>query len=333
MLLGGLSQILFSDNVPFLKESMCLNRRNRFEPCGLCESACAFDALKISAGFYLPVIDEGKCTACGLCASVCPSEALRLRDYKIFRDLTANETVKCLKAGGNFCVKALSPALISAIVIVNKGINFVMPCQNCKLSANVSGAIRYFNFDTAFRFLDSLKVSHDVRIVRDESFESECSRRDMLAMMFARGKRKGSNVLEDVIFHDKNNIFLAREFLSDRLKDSNAEISPGVFYDFSVYESCDACGMCEALCPSGAWSLKKSESKAELTFNAVSCSGCMLCVKKCPVKAIKLREKFSWPIESKVKKEFQRVRCRHCGKWFTVNEPEQELCASCSGRK
>ena len=327
MLLGGLSQILFSDNVPFLNESMCLNRRNRFEPCGLCGSVCAFDALKISAG--LPVIDDGKCTACGLCASACPSEALRLRDYKIFRDLTANDTVKCLKAGGNFCIKALSPALISAIVIVNHGINFVMPCQNCELSEKVSEK----NFETAFTFLDSLNVIHDVKITRDENFEGEYSRRDMLAMIFARGKSKGNNILEDVIFHDKNNIFLAREFLSDRLKDSHAEISPGVFYDFSVSESCDSCGMCGALCPSGAWSLKKSDSKAELTFDSVSCSGCMLCVKKCPVNAITLREKFSWPVEPSAKKEFQRVRCRHCGKWFIVKEPEQELCASCSGKK
>ena len=327
MLLGGLSQLLFSDNLPFLNESMCLNRRNRFEPCGLCGSVCTFHALKISAG--LPMIDEGKCTACGLCASACPSEALRLRDYKIFRDLTANDTVKCLKAGGNFCIKALSPALISAIVIVNHGINFVMPCQNCELSDKVSAK----NFETAFTFLDSLNVSHDVKITRDENFEGEYSRRDMLAMIFARGKRKGNNILEDVIFHDKNNIFLAREFLSDRLKDSHAEISPGVFYDFSVSESCDSCGMCGALCPSGAWSLKKSDSKAELTFDSVSCSGCMLCVKKCPVNAITLREKFSWPVEPSAKKEFQRVRCRHCGKWFIVKEPEQELCASCSGKK
>ena len=327
MLLGGLSQILFTDNLPFLNESMCLNRRNRFEPCGLCESACAFDSLRISAGF--PIVDEGKCTGCGLCASVCPSEALRLRDYKIFRDFAVNDTVKCLKAGGNFCVKSLSPALISAVLSVNPDIILVMPCEDCELSDKVSGD----NLGTAFTFLDALRVGHDVKIIRDGNFEGEYSRRDMLAMMFARGKRKGSNILEDVIFHDKNNIFLSREFLSDRLKDSHAEISPGVFYDFAVSESCNACGMCEALCPSGAWSLKKSEAKAELTFNAVSCSGCMLCVRKCPVKAITLREKFSWPIESSAKKEFQRVRCRHCGKYFTVNEPEQELCASCSGKK
>ena len=326
MLPGGLSQILFTDNIPFLNESMCLNRRNRFEPCGLCESACTFNALRISAG--LPVINVKKCTACGLCASVCPSEALKLRDYKIFRDLSAKDTVKCMKAGGNFCLRSLSPALISAIVILNRKINFVMPCENCELSEKVSEK----NFETAFTFLDALRVGHDVKIIRDGNFEDEYSRRDMLAMIFARGKSKGSNILEDVIFHGRNNIFLAREFLSDRLKDSNAEILPGVFYDFSVSESCDACGMCEALCPSGAWSLKKSEAKAQLTFDAVLCPGCMLCVRKCPHKAITLREKFSWPLESSAKKEFQRFRCRHCGKWFIVKEPEQELCASCSGK-
>ena len=139
MLLGGLSQILFTDNVPVLNQSMCLNRRNRFEPCGLCESICTVDALKISAG--LPVVDGRKCTACGLCASVCPSEALRLRDYKIFRDSTTNDTVKCMKAGGNFCIKSLSPALISAIVLMNREIKFVMPCQICELSEKLDRVV------------------------------------------------------------------------------------------------------------------------------------------------------------------------------------------------
>lgn len=327
MLFGGLSRVLFTDNVPVLNEAACLNRRNRFQPCGLCEDACEFHALSMSAG--LPVVDERRCEACGVCACVCPSEALRLRDYKIFRDFVGNDAVRCMKSGGNFCLRSLSPALISAAFVVNPAVRLVMPCENCGLSEKISAS----NLDTASSFLDALNIAHDVNIVRDSSFEDEYSRRDMLAMMFSRGKRSGSNLLEDVIFHDKNDIFLARMFLADRLSEASGEILPGVFYDFSVSEACDACGMCEAMCPSGAWNVAKYDGKAELMFDTVSCSGCMLCVRQCPKNAIILREKFSWPITSTVKAEFRRLRCRHCGAWFVVNEPGQELCCSCSGKK
>ncbi len=42
--------------------------------CGVCESVCPFDAIKIKEscqGFYEPVIDEYKCTDCGFCKKAC----------------------------------------------------------------------------------------------------------------------------------------------------------------------------------------------------------------------------------------------------------------------
>ncbi|MBR1438041.1 MAG: 4Fe-4S binding protein, partial [Synergistaceae bacterium] len=128
---GKLAGIFFTDTIPVLNESSCLNRRNRFEPCCLCRKACNYAALTIEAGF--PVIDEKKCMSCGLCASVCPSEALRLKDYQIFRRLSGDDELKCIKSGGIYCLKALSPALIASIIVMKPDITFVMPCSNCEL--------------------------------------------------------------------------------------------------------------------------------------------------------------------------------------------------------
>ncbi|MBR0204097.1 MAG: 4Fe-4S binding protein [Synergistaceae bacterium] len=330
MLFGGLAGALFADTVPFLDESRCLNRRNRFEPCSLCESVCDFHAVTITAGpLPAPVINEKKCTGCGLCARVCPSEALKLRDYKIFRDLTGNNILRCRKSGGTYCLKSLSPALLASAIFVNHDISLVMPCENCGLNQKISCN----NLDTALKFLDALKIQHNLKIIRDENFESELSRRDLIALIFAKSRNKGSSILEDIIWHDKNNVFISRKFLEDNLDKINAEIEAGLFYDFSVSENCNACGVCEAVCPSGAWKIAKSDSKAELRFYISDCTGCMLCVKKCPEGAVNLREKIFWPVKSRVKKNFEMTRCRHCGKWFIVIEPEQELCDSCSRQK
>ena len=332
MILGGLAEVLFSDDSLFLDKSRCLNRRNRFEPCSLCKGSCIAGALEIAAG--LPVIDNKKCINCGLCASVCPSEALRLRDYKIFRNFAGSEIIKCMKSGGTYCLRALTPALWAAVVIMKLDIKAVMPCENCELSGKISSN----NLDIALKFLDDVNISHSINIIHDPDFQEELSRRDLIALMFAKSKYKGSNILEDIIWHSKNNLFMARKFIHDRLNNTKAQVDSGVFYDLSVSESCNACGICEGMCPSGSWKIIKSESeaRAELSFKITECTGCMLCVKKCPEKALSLSEKISLPVSDiNIKKSFAMTRCRHCGKYFILdnNNPEHELCSSCSRHK
>ena len=321
---GGIADIFFPDNLPVMDKSACLNRRNRFEPCALCESVCTSGALSISAG--LVSINAGKCTGCGFCSAVCPSESLKLKDYRIFRGIAGNGELRCVKSGGNICLKALSPAFVSAVLVISPAMRFIMPCKNCSLNEKILRD----NLNIAMKFLDSLNVSHNAEIIRDENFENGLSRRELLSSFFIWGKNKGSNILEDVIWHNQSGVFLARKFLADRLKNESGHVEAGVFYDFAVSENCNVCGFCEGICPSGAWKISKSDGKAALTFDATKCAGCMLCVRKCPENAITFRKNFTWPLESSAKFEAVMIRCRHCGKWFVQCKPENELCAQCS---
>jgi len=50
---------------------------------------------------------------------------------------------------------------------------------------------------------------------------------------------------------------------------------------------CIHCGMCTAVCPTGALYIKKPEM--EVIFDNEKCSACELCVIACPVKAMKVR--------------------------------------------
>ncbi|RLB13036.1 MAG: (Fe-S)-binding protein [Deltaproteobacteria bacterium] len=50
---------------------------------------------------------------------------------------------------------------------------------------------------------------------------------------------------------------------------------------------CIHCGMCTAVCPTGALYIKRPEM--EVIFDNEKCSACELCIIICPVKAMKLR--------------------------------------------
>ncbi|RLB11259.1 MAG: (Fe-S)-binding protein [Deltaproteobacteria bacterium] len=50
---------------------------------------------------------------------------------------------------------------------------------------------------------------------------------------------------------------------------------------------CIHCGMCTAVCPTGALYIKRPEM--EVVFDNEKCSACELCVITCPVKAMKVK--------------------------------------------
>ena len=52
-------------------------------------------------------------------------------------------------------------------------------------------------------------------------------------------------------------------------------------------EGCIHCGMCIAVCPTGALYIKRPEM--EVIFDNEKCSACELCVITCPVKAMKVK--------------------------------------------
>jgi len=52
-------------------------------------------------------------------------------------------------------------------------------------------------------------------------------------------------------------------------------------------ELCIHCGMCTAVCPTGALHIKRPEM--EVVFDYEKCSACELCVITCPVKAMRVK--------------------------------------------
>jgi len=70
------------------------------------------------------------------------------------------------------------------------------------------------------------------------------------------------------------------------LKENGIRITPVSNKIFRDEESCIHCGVCTAMCPTGALSLEKSNRT--IIFDVDKCSACGMCTRICPVKAMTL---------------------------------------------
>ncbi len=55
---------------------------DRCSACGLCENACPYEAISMTAKGGCANVDEIRCRGCGTCCSVCPSASISLRYYR-----------------------------------------------------------------------------------------------------------------------------------------------------------------------------------------------------------------------------------------------------------
>ena len=64
------------------------------------------------------------------------------------------------------------------------------------------------------------------------------------------------------------------------------------FAEIEIAPSCNMCGACCRLCPTGALLLKEDDHETRIAFDTVKCMGCELCRKVCKVDSLKIKEEF-----------------------------------------
>ena len=100
-------------------------------------------------------------------------------------------------------------------------------------------------------------------------------------------------------------------------------------------KNCSACGICTALCPTGAVSKKLENARLLLCFNNTLCNNCSLCRTGCPQNALDFEEEFS--LTDILKKEpvvIARINlcvCLVCGEIMTAGK--DKLCPTCRKRQ
>ena len=100
-------------------------------------------------------------------------------------------------------------------------------------------------------------------------------------------------------------------------------------------KKCSACGLCAALCPTGAISKKMEHDKQLLFFNSSLCTNCSLCQAACPQNAIHFEENFSLAEiledEPVVVARINLTPCLICGEMITAGK--NKLCSTCRKRQ
>jgi ferredoxin len=98
---------------------------------------------------------------------------------------------------------------------------------------------------------------------------------------------------------------------------------------------CSACGICQALCPTGAIR-KKWEHERQLTcFTSSSCTNCFLCKEACPEQAIEFEGEFFLADlledEERIVARVDVTSCFLCGEVITAGK--SKLCPTCRKRQ
>lgn len=70
----------------------------------------------------------------------------------------------------------------------------------------------------------------------------------------------------------------------DYLKESGVRITPVAQKIFRDEDACMHCGLCTALCPTGALSVDPATRR--IVFDIDKCSACGMCTRTCPVRAM-----------------------------------------------
>ncbi|PKN29527.1 MAG: hypothetical protein CVU64_07745 [Deltaproteobacteria bacterium HGW-Deltaproteobacteria-21] len=105
------------------------------------------------------------------------------------------------------------------------------------------------------------------------------------------------------------------------------------FREIHIEENCTGCGVCAALCPTGALSLKKTRDSSELLWRAAHCSRCDLCTEACGKRAIRFLpgveiEKVARETVTAIKRFYNHL-CPECRTSFLSPHPKAQ-CPCCS---
>jgi ferredoxin/coenzyme F420-reducing hydrogenase delta subunit len=235
-------------------------------------------------------------------------------------------------------------------VVLIKGI-----CSQCRFQ---QGEKSITNSITASRIvLESAGLSQFTISIEEKEKKKEAmlSRRDVFLNISNKVKTKTASLLHHgektirnkltVIPENKQDKRLspARKMLlslldQTRLKNGNsAHYTPDFPWGKIIIEehSCSVCGICLAVCPTGAIYKKIKHEQHYFCFNSSLCNNCSLCKAACPENAIDFEDNFSLVAILKeqpgVVAKITMTSCIICGEVITTKKPA--VCPTCQKRQ
>ena len=316
--------------------------------CGVCSAACPNGAFMVKERNDKKIIQEIGSKPTG-------------PEARIFRiscergDASSDLIVSCL--GRLTDVLLLEPIRMGA-----SKIEIVQPscseCPSVKAASHLNGIIQ-----RTLYLYDMLGIERD-RIYKKEiplqglikMPEKTVSRRELFGAIrknamgvaaasipdFENNEKGTAKEFRDVIQQRPEN--LKRTLLLESLRNFSQEngmlkavyvnANDAILAEIEVTSECTACGVCAALCPTGAITQAQTEDLFSLSFNPHLCTNCQVCVKACMHKAINIKESTLLNLLLKQKEvklfEGKRKACAACELDFI--DKGSDICPLCIDR-
>ena len=295
-----------------IDRSRCLRMRYNGNDCGLCREACSSDAV----GFMPePVIRAKACSGCMLCTSACPMDALRPEGSSLFELVERLKNYRkpvlgCERSGDDRAhVKTSCLGFLSTEHLIGIPLLLGMPiqinltsCHSCPNSGIVPAVKKRLD---RVRSLLPRHVPEGVIPAEQDSeltFEEEALGRREFFQTLKTSSIEGFfelysrlAVKPDSKAYGHKEIPRRRRLLGRAISRTAGKLKErilgGLYFSLTVNRQCDGCGLCSALCPTGAVRVP-SRDKRRVHFNAGLCAGCGLCEDVCETGALHLSRGF-----------------------------------------
>ncbi|MBW6471101.1 MAG: 4Fe-4S binding protein, partial [Methanosarcinaceae archaeon] len=298
----------------------------------------------------VPSIDGTACTGCGVCVNVCPTGAFALRDISkenIISSIEEGKTVvfSC-RTIEKFDYASYVPVpcigylcegiLIKAASVSEKVILNGAGCDHCKLKIDMDTVQRKINLANtvlgSFGKIQNLELSVDS--TGDAPTKDAFGRKsiDYLRNMTGDGGQNSEPSGESSIIPVTHMLLIDAISSLDEPVDDVIKLESGPLYNFDIMDACNLCGICAAMCPTGALRLSEDKDRS-IEFNISFCIGCDLCKGVCKSDAIdhvadiSLSDVISSDWISLISSEL--VQCKRC-KRYIASINKDDLCPSCS---
>lgn len=341
-------------NRPIVSVEKCL--RNNNHSCNRCAAICPMGCIGLTNG---PQI-SADCLGCGLCESVCPADAFRHpAAEKLLKEVLAHASLKTLALGCSGapagperpdtttcfqvqgCLSALGPEVLLAL-FAHPVESLILPtaaCTDCPhgdhgtlLDETADLLNRLFpderhkiyhrpaasSASTPLKGSDSVDLSRRALFGRLTEVANDSPRTSTLTV-------HGPNARRNLLHHS---LCILKPSTAVPLS-ANRMINTA---RISLTGSCSCCSACAKICPSGALSVNRTDSRFNLNWTPWKCQGCQRCVQVCRLSCLQAEPTTTAQLTEKtiVLNTCLIKKCSRCG---AINaDQNNNLCGLCATR-